>query len=308
MKEMYRAILKFVALDFNIKSYLYFLIFMSVTIYLNYRFDFDNSVIMVQPQHIRIVYYFALYSFAYYGILIPKMYLTGKEHKLKRSYFWIKSIFFLVIMSIALGSTFVSFFPRLENHVQNHFIRSLAINIEEFIFYAICFGLFSIIFYKKRWEAYYGLNIKNVNILPYVWMLAIMFPIILLGSIQEDFLNYYPTFRVNTDDGSLGISKTVAFSLYEMCYSISFISTEFMFRGVLVIGLSRALGRDAILPMTATYAFIHFGKPELETISSIFGGYILGILALKSKNILGGCLVHIGIALMMDTFTFIQKW
>ncbi len=35
------------------------------------------------------------------------------------------------------------------------------------------------------------------------------------------------------------------------------------------------------------YVALHYGKPAGETISSFFGGYILGVLAYQSKNIWG---------------------
>jgi membrane protease YdiL (CAAX protease family) len=44
----------------------------------------------------------------------------------------------------------------------------------------------------------------------------------------------------------------------------------------------------------------HFGKPLIETLSSFFGGYMLGVFALYSKNIWGGIILHIGTALFME--------
>jgi len=58
--------------------------------------------------------------------------------------------------------------------------------------------------------------------------------------------------------------------------------------------------------MVAAYAVLHFGKPLGESIGSIFGGYILGIIALYSRNIWGGVFVHGGIALLMEIFAFLQ--
>ena len=66
---------------------------------------------------------------------------------------------------------------------------------------------------------------------------------------------------------------------YELAYGWNFISIELLFRGFLVIGMVKLMGRHAILPMIVVYSFIHFGKPAGECISAIFGGYILGIIA-----------------------------
>ena len=53
-----------------------------------------------------------------------------------------------------------------------------------------------------------------------------------------------------------------------------------------------------------TYAAIHFGKPIGETISSIFGGYILGALAYQTRHIWGGVIVYICIAMTMEVMGF----
>jgi membrane protease YdiL (CAAX protease family) len=94
--------------------------------------------------------------------------------------------------------------------------------------------------------------------------------------------------------------------LYELCYGWDFVPTELIFRGFLVIGMSRVLGRGAVLPMVVWYCTVHFGRPVGETISSLFGGYLLGVLALSTRSIWGGLLIHIGIAWGMELAAFLQ--
>jgi hypothetical protein len=59
--------------------------------------------------------------------------------------------------------------------------------------------------------------------------------------------------------------------------------------------------------MIATYCFLHFGKPISESISSVFGGYILGLIALNSRNIWGGVFIHVGVAWLMEFFGWWQS-
>ena len=105
----------------------------------------------------------------------------------------------------------------------------------------------------------------------------------------------------------LGVPQWQTVGIYEICYGSKFISVELFFRGFMVVGLSRIIGRDAILPMVAVYCFLHFGKPVGEAISSIFGGYILGILAYESRNIYGGLIAHLGVAWGMELMAYLQK-
>lgn len=59
--------------------------------------------------------------------------------------------------------------------------------------------------------------------------------------------------------------------------------------------------------MVVWYCSIHFGRPLGEAISSLFGGYLLGVLALSTRSIWGGLLIHIGIAWGMEIAAFLQR-
>jgi membrane protease YdiL (CAAX protease family) len=104
-----------------------------------------------------------------------------------------------------------------------------------------------------------------------------------------------------------GIYEWVAVLIYEMAYASSFISVELFFRGFLVLGFVRYLRGYAIVPMVACYCFLHFGKPLAETITSIFGGFVLGVFVYKTRNIWGGIIIHMGIALLMELFGYWQQ-
>ena len=91
---------------------------------------------------------------------------------------------------------------------------------------------------------------------------------------------------------------------YELVYIFDILFTELFFRGFLIIGFVALYGKDCVLPMVSLYAVLHFGKPATETISSVAGGYILGVIALYGRNIWGGFFVHGGIALFMELFAW----
>jgi membrane protease YdiL (CAAX protease family) len=96
--------------------------------------------------------------------------------------------------------------------------------------------------------------------------------------------------------------------LFEIVYISDFFMVELVFRGVLVIGMQSLMGRSAVLPMIAAYEALHFGKPMLETISSVFGGYFLGALAFRTGHIWGGIIIHMGIALIIELLRFFQYY
>lgn len=168
------------------------------------------------------------------------------------------------------------------------------------------------IFYKASSDSkrinYYGLAGKNLDVKPYWQLFLLMLPLIYLATFNSGFINYYPTFKRWEVIPKLDIAPIQTVLLYEGSYLLNFIQVEMLFRGFLVLGVGVAIGERAIIPMVAVYCALHFGKPVGETISSIFGGYILGVLAYKSRNIYGGIFLHMGIAAAMDLFAWLVKY
>ena len=164
----------------------------------------------------------------------------------------------------------------------------------------LSFTLFIIwkIFYSK--ESFFGLTVKYFNWRPYLIMLLIMVPLIAAASTQPDFLRMYPKLK-DVDTALYGVqNKWFYHLLHELSYGSDFISVELFFRGFLILAFIKVAGKDAILPMACFYCTIHFGKPLGECISSYFGGLILGIVVYNTRSIIGGLIVHLGIAWLME--------
>lgn len=149
------------------------------------------------------------------------------------------------------------------------------------------------------WDSFYGLTLANVKWTPYLLLLAAAIPLVAFAATRADFLVTYPKMKA-LGFLSPGGPKSWEKWLYEFAYGSDFLTIELFFRGLLVVVLSRFAGPAAILPMAVFYCSIHFGKPLLECISSYFGGILLGVFACYSQSILGGILVHLGLAWMME--------
>ncbi|MCG9876022.1 MAG: CPBP family intramembrane metalloprotease [Leptospiraceae bacterium] len=139
-----------------------------------------------------------------------------------------------------------------------------------------------------------------------IWIARSFIPMILvtiLMSFQDDFRTYYPI--VPLDKPEIGYVATLKWVLaFEIFYVLAFIATEWFFRGFIIREFESFIGKESILLMVPLYVSIHFGKPFLETISSMFGGFVLGILSYYTGNIRGGVFLHIGIALTMEMMGF----
>lgn len=134
----------------------------------------------------------------------------------------------------------------------------------------------------------------------YLLLLSPILVFVVLVSLGEDFVNHYPFYN------KAGRSW-LDFLLWELLYISQFIFLEFFFRGFIVNALRPAIGANAVWVMCVPYLMIHFPKLWLEATGAILFGLFLGILALQSRSIWGGVLVHAGVALSMDIAALLRK-
>lgn len=147
----------------------------------------------------------------------------------------------------------------------------------------------------------YGL--ATAGFLKHAWIYALFFVFVLLlvvaVSYDESFNTYYPFYR----DAS---RSWFDFWAWELLYAAQFFSLEFFFRGFWLTAAKRAMGSHAIYAMVVPYCMIHFGKPFLETLAAIIAGIVLGTLALRTRSIWSGFLIHVTVAVSMDLAALVQ--
>lgn len=73
---------------------------------------------------------------------------------------------------------------------------------------------------------------------------------------------------------------------------LNLIGWEFFFRGWILFGYSRKFGPEALWLQAVPFALAHIGKPDIETISTIFGGFAFGWVAWRTRSFLYPFLIH----------------
>lgn len=125
----------------------------------------------------------------------------------------------------------------------------------------------------------------------YLALYFIMLPVLIIAASRPQFYQFYPLYR---PESGLDWLK------FELVYLPQFFAIEFFFRGPALGIASRIKKELAPILMMMPYALIHIHKPFPEAVGSMFAGLILGHLALKSKSIWLGVMLHMSIALSMD--------
>jgi len=67
---------------------------------------------------------------------------------------------------------------------------------------------------------------------------------------------------------------------------------EYFFRGFILFAYARKFGPEALWLQAVPFALAHVGKPEVETLSTIFGGFVFGWVAYRTRSFLYPFLIH----------------
>jgi membrane protease YdiL (CAAX protease family) len=133
--------------------------------------------------------------------------------------------------------------------------------------------------------------------LSHLWLYGLILLVVILAmgivAQQPDFLAYYPFYKTAS-------RSWLDLLAWEAIYFLQFLALEFYFRGWLLAALRKTTGSTAIFIMAVPYCMIHYGKPYLEAHGAIVAGVVLGSLAMRTKSIYAGFLVHISVAGLMD--------
>jgi membrane protease YdiL (CAAX protease family) len=114
----------------------------------------------------------------------------------------------------------------------------------------------------------------------------VMTPIVLVLSGMPEFKSYYaPSY-----EPPQGLLTTNVFDLG---------TTEFLYRGFLMLALARVFGPIALVVALFPFTFTHLTKPEAELLSTFAGGAVYGWLTWRTGAVLWGAAAHVYIVTLI---------
>ncbi len=152
--------------------------------------------------------------------------------------------------------------------------------LDHIFFYLLIPLLIILLFFREK-PGQYGFQLGN-------WKAGLLFTLIgwivtlivaFAAAQTNDFRAYYgsqskPLLQLTLDNG------------------LDLFGWEFLFRGFLLFALIPICGPYAILLQAVPFTMAHIGKPELETLSCIFGGSLFGFIAWRTRSFLYPFLIH----------------
>jgi membrane protease YdiL (CAAX protease family) len=150
--------------------------------------------------------------------------------------------------------------------------------VDRVILYLVIPMLITLIFFREN-PREYGFTFGDWKLgLTYTVLgILIMAPIIYyLGHGNPSMKTYYERFLT-------GLPWTTFLDL---------IGWEFFFRGWILFAYARKFGPEALWLQAVPFAMAHIGKPEVETLSTIFGGFAFGWIAWRTRSFVWPFLIH----------------
>jgi len=146
-----------------------------------------------------------------------------------------------------------------------------------------------LLFRDKPWD--YGIRIghwKSSLVITLVCLAAMA--LILYGvSKMPEFRSYYHKSAI--DWPGLLLDR-----------ALRYFAWEFLCRGYMLFGLEKSIGKNAIFVQAIPFVLLHLGKPSLETLFCIPGGFVFGYVAYRTRSFLPCFIIHFGIYVMMILF------
>lgn len=156
----------------------------------------------------------------------------------------------------------------------------------------------------------YGLQMcTRKHIIAAIGIGLLFFPVVLVTAKSSDFQIYYMSAMRQSGaivDAPWEISIFGLIRHQTILVSYMF-AWEWFYRGFLLNALNRIGGSYvAVITQACLFTIMHFGKPNVEVISSFFGAILLGIWALRAKSMIPCFVVHALLTVINDVAVLIQ--
>ncbi len=176
--------------------------------------------------------------------------------------------------AFVVGCTLVSLTLDKYNHIWTDWFHS-------FIYFAIL-PLVLIPIILRRNPLDFGLRFGNPKIWGFYVAITclIAVPVLFVASLAPSLQGFYK-------------EENFSFIQYLLISIVGLFAQEFLLRGFLLFGLKEKLGELAIVVQIIPFVLMHFGKPELETLSTVITGLYFGYVAYRGNSFWPAFIIHL---------------
>jgi len=162
--------------------------------------------------------------------------------------------------------------------------------VSSLIYFAVL-PILTITIILRRNPLDFGLRLGNFKVWGFyvIATLIVALPILYIASRSSVLAEYYTIQQFDA----------VKYCLETIPYLFAW---EFLFRGFLLFGLKEKLKESSILVQMIPFVLVHFGKPEIETISTILTGIYFGYVAYRGNSYWPTFIIHLFINILFLIF------
>jgi membrane protease YdiL (CAAX protease family) len=159
------------------------------------------------------------------------------------------------------------------------------------LLYFFLLPVLSIILVLRRNPLDFGLRFGSARAWTFYVLLTLIIAVPVLYALSgvESLQQYYTREQLDL----LLYSGTIAIYLF---------SWEFLFRGFMLFGLREKLGEMSIVVQMIPFVILHFGKPDIEVLSTIFTGLWFGFICYRTNSFWPAFIIHTAINICFIVF------
>lgn len=150
------------------------------------------------------------------------------------------------------------------------------------LIYYVALPLLVIVILLRRNPLDFGLRLGNGRVWGFYTLVTCLLsiPLLYFASRSQALYGYYTMEELNLP-------------AYMLETIFGLLAAEFLLRGFLLFGLKDKLKESSILLQMVPFVLLHFGKPEIETISTLLTGIYFGYVAYRGNSYWPAFIIHV---------------
>ena len=159
------------------------------------------------------------------------------------------------------------------------------------LLYFFLLPVLSIILVLRRNPLDFGLRFGDAKVWGWYVLLTLVIAVPVLFALSGiDSLHQYYT------------REQLDLLLYSGSITVYLFAWEFLFRGFMLFGLREKLGEMSIVVQMIPFVILHFGKPDIEVLSTVFTGLWFGYICYRTGSFWPAFIIHTAINICFIVF------
>ena len=194
MREIFLQLRQYVKLNFDLPLYLSLAGLAAISLYFNYTYNFEDSVVDTLPSPWRFFGMFGFHAIPYLAVCLLLTWRANLHGWYRSRGFWLRIVLGFSILAFDRSSSVYGLFDSHFSGIDLSYILRVVSKLKSLVTMVIPLILMSLLIERERDTRMYGFKTTYFDARPYLVLLGLASIAIILGGFFQDIQEYYPRY------------------------------------------------------------------------------------------------------------------